>query len=387
MSESPAQKDKLLEVHCLDVGQGDCTLVIFPEENSKRRTLLVDCGSSRDSSVAIKAARQYLMDRLGEINTTHIDDLVLTHPDKDHYNLLDRVVFYTNSPLTVGTCWYTGDLSEYTVAKTGKKLAQWVQAKKIGVLKPFDTEHLGTGLFSPLTTKAIKTRLLAANMTDAPQVLRPKKRKKNDAGAWFASATTSKKKAPSRSKDEKNRLSAVLMLSYGPVSVLLMGDADHTLESWILQNVKDSGVDFMDGVFRIVLRLGHHGSRKSTSKEWLEKVTPRWAFVSAGGSSFKGTRHPERETLERLNQTFLIRLEDKHYYCDFKRKKSSVGRLHKTDYGVFTTLVWEPESKKGAIGSHCVYYVGPDTEDYYSQTLSPEQIKALDDAYDDQEDG
>ena len=79
---SPVLADNgLLEIHFINVGQGDCTFVSCPDGEN----VLIDCGTSGGGDGAL--ARQYLQKVLGT-TTVDIDTLVVTHPDKDHYNLL-----------------------------------------------------------------------------------------------------------------------------------------------------------------------------------------------------------------------------------------------------------------------------------------------------------
>src|SRR5688572_13548632 len=73
-----------LEIHFVNVGQGDCTLVKMP--NGKR--MLVDCGSTTKNQSAAPI-RSYLLKQLG--NHKRIDAVVVTHPDADHYNFLPEV--------------------------------------------------------------------------------------------------------------------------------------------------------------------------------------------------------------------------------------------------------------------------------------------------------
>ena len=93
-----------LEVHFIDVGQGDCTYISCPNGNK----ILVDCGTSKDGDG--DAVRQYLLTEMGTPNVD-IDTLVVTHPDQDHYNLLPTVV----GNGTVGQVFKIGSKSAYKI--------------------------------------------------------------------------------------------------------------------------------------------------------------------------------------------------------------------------------------------------------------------------------
>ena len=88
--------------------------------------------------------------------------------------------------------------------------------------------------------------------------------------------------------EELNNHSAVVKLQYKSVSIMLMGDAEEVSEKEI-----DSS-----RVSSHVLKVGHHGSSSSTSREFLENVSPLYAVISCGKDNDYG--HPHRETLERL---------------------------------------------------------------------------------------
>lgn len=88
---------------------------------------------------------------------------------------------------------------------------------------------------------------------------------------------------------DPNDASVVLLLTYGETTILLTGDASFVLESDILADLPN-GID--------VLKVAHHGSRYSTSEEFLAAVHPRDAIISVGEKNSYG--HPHPFLLERL---------------------------------------------------------------------------------------
>jgi competence protein ComEC len=90
-----------------------------------------------------------------------------------------------------------------------------------------------------------------------------------------------------------NDNSFVLRLAHGARSVLFTGDAEGEQEAWLLsQRARALASD--------VLKVGHHGSRTSSSEPFVEAVAPRLAVISAGrGNSFG---HPHADVLERLQR-------------------------------------------------------------------------------------
>nr|WP_250675326.1 ComEC/Rec2 family competence protein [Paeniclostridium ghonii]MCM0167455.1 MBL fold metallo-hydrolase [Paeniclostridium ghonii] len=88
--------------------------------------------------------------------------------------------------------------------------------------------------------------------------------------------------------DDPNNNSIVLEYINGNDKVLLMGDAEAEIES----KINTGDVD--------LLKVGHHGSHSSTSKAFLDKVTPEYAIIMVGKDNKYG--HPHKETMEMLKQ-------------------------------------------------------------------------------------
>lgn len=99
--------------------------------------------------------------------------------------------------------------------------------------------------------------------------------------------------APNSSNyQDLNNYSVVLKITYGKTSFLFMGDAEKLSEQEIIKNNFDLHCD--------VLKVGHHGSSSSTSKEFLEKASPAYAVISCGLYNEYG--HPHKETLDSLKE-------------------------------------------------------------------------------------
>jgi competence protein ComEC len=87
-----------------------------------------------------------------------------------------------------------------------------------------------------------------------------------------------------------NNASIVLRLDYGETSFIFTGDAETESERAMLAGGRN--------LRATVLQVGHHGSRTSTTQEFLDAVRPVAAVISAGGGNTYG--HPHREVIERL---------------------------------------------------------------------------------------
>ena len=88
-----------------------------------------------------------------------------------------------------------------------------------------------------------------------------------------------------------NSTSIVLKITYGNTSFLFTGDAESDEEEEIL----NSGADLKS----TVLKVGHHGSRTSTSYPFLREVMPQYAVISVEKGNSYG--HPNEETLSKLS--------------------------------------------------------------------------------------
>jgi len=90
---------------------------------------------------------------------------------------------------------------------------------------------------------------------------------------------------------ESNAGSIVMQIRFGDTSVLLTGDATLAIEDYLANR-------FGNYLQSDILKLGHHGSRTSTSANFLETVSPQYAVVSAGRGNSYG--HPHDEVVERV---------------------------------------------------------------------------------------
>ncbi|MEN9920904.1 MAG: hypothetical protein RL538_797 [Candidatus Parcubacteria bacterium] len=116
-----------------------------------------------------------------------------------------------------------------------------------------------------------------------------------DAGQVFqlGASTTIQIFAPTgdESKLESNTASIVLRVVYGNTSFMLTGDAPQEIENHL---VATYGTQLDSDV----LKLGHHGSKTSTSEAWLDTVSPRFTVVSAGIDNRYG--HPHQDVMQRV---------------------------------------------------------------------------------------
>ncbi|KRU24194.1 MBL fold metallo-hydrolase [Clostridium botulinum] len=92
--------------------------------------------------------------------------------------------------------------------------------------------------------------------------------------------------------ENTNDSSAVVKLTHRNTKFLFTGDAEKTSEKDILNSNEDLSSN--------VLKVGHHGSHSSSSKEFLDKINPKIAIISCGKNNDYG--HPHKETMKELNK-------------------------------------------------------------------------------------
>ena len=100
--------------------------------------------------------------------------------------------------------------------------------------------------------------------------------------------------------DNENDNSAVLYLKINDVKFLFMGDAGVNVESNLIHKYNLPNID--------ILKVGHHGSKTSTSTEFINKIKPKYAIISVGKNNMYG--HPNREVLNNLEKQIVYRTDE-----------------------------------------------------------------------------
>lgn len=99
--------------------------------------------------------------------------------------------------------------------------------------------------------------------------------------------------------DNENDNSNVIIIELDGYKFMFMGDASITKEDEIISKYNLSNVD--------VLKVGHHGSKTSSSKEFIDEVNPKYSIISVGKNNRYG--HPNREVLDNLNKSKIYRTD------------------------------------------------------------------------------
>lgn len=229
------EKDGLLKIYFLDVGQGDAIFIEAPNGNQ----VLIDGGP--DNKVLSKLANAMpFYDR-------DIDVVVATHTHADHITGLVEV------------------LKRYDVAnivEVGDKNISPIYGKWEETIEEEDANYI---------------KAIAGEMIDLG----------NEATLTILTPLKSYDGVILKNPHEAN---ITILLQYKSFRVLLAGDMEMPLERQLLLNGGDVSAD--------VLKIGHHGSKTSSSELFLSAVRPKFGFIEVGGGNQYGL--PASAILSRL---------------------------------------------------------------------------------------
>jgi competence protein ComEC len=215
-----------MEVTFIDVGQGDSALIRFPGGE----TMLIDGGGLPGGEFDI--GEHVVVPAILKKGIHQIDRLVLSHPHHDHYRGLG----------TVAERFHPKELWMPNIAAPEQEFEFWGdflgRVESAGVrIKEIDAKT------EPMDIGGVKVSILHPN-GKLPADIDP------------------------------NDTSIVLKLTYGDVSFLFTGD----LTEWGEQSLLRNGADPKSAI----LKVAHHGSETSNSREFLRAVSPKIAVISVG---------------------------------------------------------------------------------------------------------
>jgi competence protein ComEC len=253
---APSRQPGVLEITAIDVGQGDSLLMVSPAGH----TMLIDAGGPTGAAanaenavgtsgfdVGEEVVSPYLWDR----QVHRLDVVALTHAHSDHMGGMAAVL------------------------RNFRPRELWIGAEPNSVaFRDLLAEAAGLGV-------------------------RVRKMRADDHVNWDGVEMTVL--APSatyrNSGSPVNNDSLVLRVQYGRATALLEGDAEAASEAAMVQSARSGGPTVGPDT---LLKVGHHGSRTSTTPEFLEMVSPKDAVISVGCGNTFG--HPRPEVIERLGE-------------------------------------------------------------------------------------
>ncbi|MGB2580444.1 MAG: ComEC/Rec2 family competence protein [Minisyncoccia bacterium] len=231
-----ADRNGILTVAFLEVGQGDAIYIEAPNGNQ----MLIDGGPSSGALLRALGSVMPFWDR-------SIDVVIATHPDQDHVGGLPAVI----DRMSVDSVVITENTSDTGAYSAFEKAIAENKSRRI-LARAGERIILDNGVVL--------------------EILFPDRNTTN----W-----------------ESNTSSIIARLSYREESFIFTGDAPESIEKYIVS--KSSGE-----LHSSVLKLGHHGSRTSSSKIFLSAVDPKYAVISAGKDNKYG--HPHKEVTDLLGE-------------------------------------------------------------------------------------
>lgn len=276
------------EIVFVDVGQGDCIHIRVDDGIfSKERNYLIDGGGSENYNVGKKVLRPYLLKN----GVKKIDGAFVTHLHTDHYR---------------GIC----------------ELAQEGMIKKIYVYDGNRLKEDGIIKETGLTRDDIV--YLHAGDRATPG------RKVHIDVLWPQRKVEAEYIAMLKKEEDENESSLVFRINYEGMTLLTTGDMGEEGEKVLCEKYGKS-------LSSDILKVGHHGSKYSSSDEFLDRVSPGMAVIQVGKNSFG---HPTPEVLNKLSErktpvyrndlhgAFGIEIED----GEVKKYCTAVDNVRERDY-------------------------------------------------------
>ena len=228
---------KSAEIIVRDVGLGDSIYVKVKRDNDVEVSYLIDTGCLRNKKIYDEQLQMYSIE--------NIDTLILTHKHTDHISATIHVIeryHVKNIVLSFRDSFFACD--------SNKKISNYLR-------EIYEKKHSAINIFD------IKDCMAMSHILDF-HVLYPREENK----AY---------------PDNINRNSIVLLLCVGKCGVLFTGDSTCKEEPLVLHGLKMYGLESVQ-----VLKVPHHGSRTSTSSDFLNKLSDlKYAIVSASALRMK----------------------------------------------------------------------------------------------------
>ena len=239
-----ADSPTTLKITFFSVGQGESTLVTFPDG----RRMLVDGGGSPHEG-GMDVGKQLLAPALWSMGVDRLDMVILTHPHPDHIKGLVSLA----ALFPIGEFWESGVT---TAVGDHAKLRELLAARRIPVRR--------------ITSSSPSFLIGDVRIEPLAPTSRP----------------------PGEPDADHNDDSIVFRLVYGEFSMLFTGDIGCDAEERLLTDPAKLSCT--------VLKVPHHGSRHSSSPRFVDAASPRLALISAGARNTFGL--PSPETVSRLKE-------------------------------------------------------------------------------------
>lgn len=236
---SPKPSSGTLEIHYIDVGQGDCTLIKNIDAEGKESYMLIDAG---DNSMGTK-----VQNYLSKQGISKLELMIVTHADADHEGGADVII----TKFDVANVWIPNQPKETT---THRDVLDAMKHKGIKATEPSvgDVYYLGDTSITVI--------------------------------------------GPVDNYENTNSTSICVKIVKGNTSFLFCGDAEEEAEL----DMVTAGADLSANVYHV----NHHGSKTSSTEQYLKAVNPTWAVISCGENN--DYWHPHGSTLNTLRKFGIL---------------------------------------------------------------------------------
>lgn len=285
--------DGELQIHFMDVGQGDGILILFPDG----RDMLIDCANYNNSSTVRGEILDYMDDY---VTDGQLDYLMLTHCDSDHVYFMDEVLEE----------YQVDNVFMPNVLATHDKVAEAdIPQERLALFTDEDT--VATACYADFFIAALTEPDCTVTLNvdadeDSNSVVITDGERQSDGTydgatymltfycptAEYYEETGFDNRNGYSAAEYKNAISPIGVLEYNGFRIVLTGDSNEINEPTFVDRI--GGQLDCD-----VLKVGHHGSETSSTEEFLDAIDCEYAVIScnAAGNTF---HHPHQTTLDRF---------------------------------------------------------------------------------------
>ena len=235
-----------LKIYALNVGQGEANLITY-----KNLNILIDAGSNSKTA--------NLLDKFIPISNRKLDLVFISHPNSDHYGGIFEILkrYQIRTLILNGVEEDSSSFDDFLSAVSQNKIPI-VYARR-GENINFD--NLNILVLWPTNSLKLNTQLKNTELNDS---------------------------------------SLVLFLDYFDFEALFTGDISSKVENLLISDLPN--IDF--------LQVAHHGSKNSTSLNFLEKIKPLVAVIPVGNNSYGFPNEAVLANLEKINSQIFTTLKD-----------------------------------------------------------------------------
>ena len=269
--ETSVDKLQNLTIRFLDVGQGDCIFITFPDG----KNMLIDAGEHKENRDVID---KYLTNGGKKVT---LDYCVATHPDSDHID---------NMPYVYEQYDVLRSYRPY-LKSTSDRVSSLTEEFNKGVI--IDSKSK-TNIYADYLNSVYNEKCEWEFFCDSSDFTNSVKVKDGGEYKYTVDFMMPYIEELNSFNDlrQANNLSAIIMIEYGGKKVLLTGDAEKKVEKLFVEKA-DAKLADCD-----VLKLGHHGSNTSSTIDFLNFVKPENVVISCGVSN--KYHHPNKETIDNV---------------------------------------------------------------------------------------